>query len=58
MKKRIDLGICEASGAIHGVRLAEVLSGSPGVERPLIVSRGAAATTIGYETDRSVNDVP
>jgi 4-hydroxy-3-polyprenylbenzoate decarboxylase len=54
--RRIVLGISGASGAIYGVRLAEVLSATLGVELHLIVSRGAAAT-IGYEADRSVNDV-
>ena len=54
--RRIVVGISGASGAIYGVRLAEVLHATPGIELHLVVSKGAAAT-IGYETDRSVADV-
>jgi 4-hydroxy-3-polyprenylbenzoate decarboxylase len=49
--RRIVLAISGASGAIYGVRLAEVLSAAPELELHLIVSRGAAAT-IAYETGR------
>ena len=54
--RRIVVGISGASGAIYGVRLAEVLHATPGIELHLVVSKGAAAT-IGYETDRSVAEV-
>lgn len=56
MTRRIVLGISGASGAIYGVRLAEVLRATPDVELHLVVSKGAAAT-IAYETDRGVEDV-
>lgn len=56
MSRRIVLAISGASGAIYGVRMAEVLAGAPGVELHLVISRGAAAT-ITYETDRSVDAV-
>jgi 4-hydroxy-3-polyprenylbenzoate decarboxylase len=56
MTRRIVLAISGASGAIYGVRVAEVLHGTPDVELHLVVSKGAAAT-IGYETDRTVADV-
>ncbi len=56
MTRRIVLAISGASGAIYGVRLAEVLRATPDVELHLVVSKGAAAT-IGYETDRSAEDV-
>jgi 4-hydroxy-3-polyprenylbenzoate decarboxylase len=56
MTRRIVLGISGASGAIYGVRLAEVLRATPNVELHLVVSKGAAAT-IGYETGRAVEDV-
>lgn len=56
MTRRIVLGISGASGAIYGVRLAEVLAATDGVELHLVISKGAAAT-IGYETDRTVDDV-
>lgn len=56
MSRRIVLGISGASGAIYGVRMAEVLAAAPGVELHLVISRGAAAT-IAYETDRTVDDV-
>lgn len=55
MTRRIVLGISGASGAIYGVRMAEVLAAAD-VELHLVISRGAAAT-IEYETDRSVDDV-
>lgn len=56
MTRRIVLGISGASGAIYGVRMAEVLAAAADVELHLVISRGAAAT-IEYETDRSVDDV-
>lgn len=56
MSRRIVLAISGASGAIYGVRTAEVLAAAPGIELHLVISRGAAAT-IGYETDRTVEDV-
>lgn len=54
--KRIVLGISGASGAIYGVRLAEVLGIRDDVELHLVVSGGAAAT-IGYETSSSLAEV-
>jgi flavin prenyltransferase len=56
MNRRIVLAISGASGAIYGVRMAEVLSATPEVELHLIISRGAAAT-ISYETNRSPDEV-
>jgi flavin prenyltransferase len=55
-KKRIVVGLSGASGAVYGVRLAEVLGGRDDVELHLVVSSGAAAT-IGYETDRTLEEV-
>ncbi len=46
---RIVVGISGASGAIYGVRLVETLAAIEGVETPLVMSKGAAAT-ISYET--------
>ena len=47
--RRIVLAITGASGAIYGVRMAELLGRNPDVELHFILSRGAAAT-IEYET--------
>jgi 4-hydroxy-3-polyprenylbenzoate decarboxylase len=54
--KRVVLGISGASGAVYGVRLAEVLGSRDDVELHLVVSGGAAAT-IGYETSSSLAEV-
>jgi 4-hydroxy-3-polyprenylbenzoate decarboxylase len=54
--RRIVLGISGASGAIYGVRLAEVLGTRDDVELHLVVSGGAAAT-IDYETESSLSEV-
>lgn len=54
--RKIAIGISGASGAIYGIRLAEVLRGMPGVETHLIISR-AAQITIACETDYSLTDV-
>ena len=54
--RRIVVGLSGASGAIYGVRMVEVLAGTPGIEVHLVISKGAAAT-IAYETDRRVEDV-
>lgn len=56
MTQRIVLAISGASGAIYGVRMAEVLAAAPDVELHLIISKGAAAT-IAYETDRTPEQV-
>lgn len=56
MTRRIVLAISGASGAIYGIRALETLRADPGVEVHLIISSGAKAT-IGYETDRTVDDV-
>lgn len=54
--RRIVVAISGASAPIYGIRLLEVLQGSPGIETHAIVSSGARAT-IAYETDRRVDDV-
>lgn len=54
--RRIVVGISGSSGAVYGVRLVEVLSERDDVEVHLIVSGGARAT-IGYETDRTPEEV-
>jgi 4-hydroxy-3-polyprenylbenzoate decarboxylase len=56
LTRRIVIGLSGASGAVYGIRALEVLRDVAGVETHLIVTSGAAAT-IGYETDRSVDDV-
>lgn len=53
---RIVLAISGASGAIYGVRMAQVLGEISDIELHLIVSRGAAAT-ISYETTVTPRDV-
>lgn len=54
--RRVVVGISGASGAIYGVRLLEVLRELGTCETHLVLSRGAVAT-IGYELDRSVEEV-
>ncbi len=54
--RRIVVGMTGASGAIYGIRVLETLRADKSVETHAIVSRGARAT-IGYETERSVEDV-
>ena len=54
--RRIVLAISGASGAIYGIRAAEAIHRDRSIELHLIVSGGARAT-IGYETDRAVEDV-
>ena len=56
LPRRIVLAISGASGAIYGIRAAEVLRADRSIELHLIVSAGARAT-IEYETDRSAADV-
>jgi 4-hydroxy-3-polyprenylbenzoate decarboxylase len=54
--RRIVLAISGASGAVYGVRMAEVLGADPDVELHLVISRGAAAT-IAFETGLAVSAV-
>lgn len=56
MNKKIIIGISGASGVIYGIRLLEVLRTVDEVETHLVVSQ-AAATTIGLETDYSLDQV-
>src|SRR5690606_16352722 len=42
VSRRIVLAISGASGAIYGVRTAEILAAAPGIELHLVISRGAA----------------
>lgn len=56
MKRRIIVAISGASGAIYGIRALETIRADRGIELHLIVSSGARAT-IGYETERSVDEV-
>ena len=54
--RRLVVGISGASGAIHGVRLLEVLQPVDSIETHLVVSQ-AGKQTIALETDRSVAEV-
>jgi flavin prenyltransferase len=54
--KKIIIGISGASGVIYGIRLLEILREVADVETHLVMST-AAATTIGLETETSVETV-
>ncbi len=54
--RRIVLAISGASGAIYGIRALEAIRADRSIEIHLIVSSGAKAT-IGYETDRKLEEV-
>jgi 4-hydroxy-3-polyprenylbenzoate decarboxylase len=54
--RRLVVGISGASGAIHGVRLLEVLQPVDSIETHLVVSQ-AGKQTIALETDRSIAEV-
>lgn len=53
--QRLVVGISGASGAIYGVRLLQLLRGTP-IETHLIMSQ-AARVTLAHETDLKVADV-
>jgi len=53
---RLVVGISGSTGAIYGVRLLEVLHGSPDIETHLVVSE-PAKQTIAYEVGRDPDDV-
>ena len=53
---RLVVGISGSTGAIYGVRLLEVLQGSPDIETHLVVSE-PAKKTIEFETGRSPQEV-
>ena len=53
---RLVVGISGSTGAIYGVRLLEVLRGSPDIETHLVVSP-PAKQTIEYETGWRIEDV-
>jgi 4-hydroxy-3-polyprenylbenzoate decarboxylase len=53
---RLVVGISGSTGAIYGVRLLEVLHGSPDIETHLVVSE-PAKQTIEYETGYRIDDV-
>lgn len=55
-RRRIVVAISGASGAIYGIRAVEAIHADRGVELHLVVSSGANAT-IGYETDRTVEEI-
>jgi 4-hydroxy-3-polyprenylbenzoate decarboxylase len=48
--------MCGATGAIYGIRLLEVLQGSPEIETHLIISK-AAERTIPWETPYTIQEV-
>src|SRR5690348_14461296 len=52
-RRRIVVAITGASGAVYGVRAAEMLSGLPDVETHLIITSGARKT-LAYETATDV----
>jgi 4-hydroxy-3-polyprenylbenzoate decarboxylase len=54
--KKLIVGISGASGVIYGIRLLEVLRDIAEVETHLVMS-SAAAITMGFETDYSVEEV-
>ena len=56
MMKKLIVGISGASGVIYGIRLLEVLRDIDEVETHLVMS-SAAAITMGFETDYSVEEV-
>ena len=53
---RLVIGISGSTGAIYGVRLLEVLQGSPDIETHVVISE-PAKTTIEFETGRDPKDV-
>jgi 4-hydroxy-3-polyprenylbenzoate decarboxylase len=53
---RLVVGISGSTGAIYGVRLLEVLHGSPEVETHLVISE-PAKQTIEFETGKRAQDV-
>ena len=54
--KRLVIGISGATGAIYGIRLAEILHKTPDVETHLIITE-AGIETIKQETNWAVKDV-
>ncbi len=54
--KRLIVGLSGSSGVLYGIRLLEVLKGTPDVETHLILSKGAEVT-LRLETDRSPDSV-
>ncbi|MDX6752012.1 UbiX family flavin prenyltransferase [Geminicoccaceae bacterium 1502E] len=55
MSRRLILGITGASGVVYGIRTLELLRGT-GIETHLVLTR-SAALTIGYETERRIDEV-
>lgn len=53
---KLIVGISGSTGAIYGVRLMEVLHGTPDIETHLVVS-DSAKYTIEYETNKKIQDV-
>ena len=51
--RRLVVGITGASGVIYGIRLLEVLKGTPGIETHLVMTKPAERTIV-EETDREV----
>src|SRR4029079_11022144 len=54
--QRVVVGITGSTGSIYGIRLLEVLRGTPGLETHLVLS-GPGKQTLLAETDYSVKDV-
>ena len=54
--QRVVVGITGSTGSIYGIRLLEVLRGTPGLETHLVLS-GPGKQTLLAETDYTVKDV-
>src|SRR4249920_779785 len=54
--RRLVVAITGATGAVYGVRLLQLLSGTPGIETHLVVS-DAAVLTLHQETGLQRRDV-
>lgn len=55
-QRRIVVGISGASGVVYGIRALQLLAELDGIETHLVMT-GAARTTLGHETDLTVEQV-